>query len=116
MRNIVLITFILCFLSTQVFGSVAYESEHSKQGDLHGFMHDIGQPHTHENEDESEYKLSYSSEAIEHIDQDTDCCVVGLLDTSAINLSDRKPSQAVNWFVNNWSPPFLQSIKPPPRY
>ena len=119
MQKLVLITFILCFLSTQVLGSVAYENDHKKQGDVHGLMHELGQPHTHEHDghdDEEKFKLSYSSEAIEHIEQDIECCVVALVNASSIELTDTKPSAAVIWYANNWSPPFLQHIKPPPRY
>ena len=115
MRKSILITFLLCFLSTQVLGSVAYKNDHKAQGDVHSFMHELDQPHTHDYEDESKFTLSYTSEAIEHINQDADCCVIGLIDTSVDNLSERKPIGAVNWPVNNWSPPFLRHIKPPPR-
>lgn len=106
----------LCILSTQVFGSVAFESDHHEQGDVHSLMHEFGQPHSHDHEDESVFTLSYSDEAIEHINQDADCCVVGLLETSPSNLSERKPSSAEKMYANNWSPPFLQHIKPPPRH
>ena len=116
MRNLVLISFILCFLSTQVLGSVVYDNEHKKQGDLHALIHELGQTHSHDQEDESRFELSYSAEAIDHIGQDTDCCVVALLNASRIDLSERKPSGAVIWYANNWSPPFLQHIKPPPRH
>lgn len=116
MRKTILITFLLCFLSTQVLGSVAYENEHKTQSDMHSFMHEFDQPHTHDHEDESKVTLSYSSEAIEHINQDADCCVVGLIDTAVDNLSEHNPHNAVNWRINNWSPPFLRHIKPPPRY
>ena len=116
MRKVILMTFILCLLSTQVLGSVAYENDHKKQGDLHGLMHELGQPHSHDHEDESKFELSYSDEAIEHIGQDTHCCVVALVNTLPIELTDRKPSGNVIWYANNWSPPFLQHIKPPPRY
>ena len=98
-----------------MLGSVAYENDHKQQGDLHGLMHELGQPHSHGHKDESKFKLSYSIEAIEHIEQDKDCCVVALVNLP-INLSDKKPSRAVIWYVGNWSPPNLQHIKPPPRY
>lgn len=116
MQKLILMTFILCFLSTQVLGSVAYENEHKKQGELHGLMHELGQPHSHEHKDQEKFQPSYSSEAIEHIEQDADCCVVALVNTSSTELADRKPSGAVIWYANNWSPPFLQHLKPPPRY
>lgn len=109
-------TFIFCFLSTQVLGSVVYENEHKKQGDLHGLIHELGQPHSHDHDNQATFELSYSAEAIEHIGQDADCCVVGLLNTSPLNLTDKKPSGAVILYTSNWSPPFLQHIKPPPRY
>lgn len=116
MRIIILMTFILSFLSTQVLASVAYENDHKQQGDLHGLMHEFGQPHSHDHEDESKFELSYSDEAIKHIQQDTHCCVAALVNTLPIEITDRKPSDAVIWYADNWSPPFLQHIKPPPRY
>lgn len=116
MRTFILMTIIFCFLSTQVLGSVTYENDHKQQGDLHGLMHEFGQPHNHDHEDESKFELSYSDEAFEHIEQDTDCCAAALVNTLPIELADRKPSGAVIWYANNWSQPFLQHIKPPPRY
>jgi hypothetical protein len=116
MRNFILITLILCFLSTQVLGSVVYENEHKKQGDLHGLIHELGQPHSHYHDNEDKFELSYSTEAIEHVGQDVDCSVVALVNTSPIELTNRKPSDAVVSYASDWSPPFLQHIKPPPRH
>ncbi|WP_196137886.1 hypothetical protein [Aliikangiella sp. G2MR2-5] len=116
MQKIILITMLLCVLSAQVLGSVAYENEqHSTQGDVHSLMHEVGQPHSHEHDDESQFTLSYSDEAFEHINEDSECCVVGLLEMSSANVSARDPSNAVSSIVTNWSPPFLQYIKPPPE-
>lgn len=115
MRQIVLLTLLLCFLSTQVFGSVAYESEHETHGDVHGFMHELEQPHSHDSDDQSEFALSYSEEAIEHVGQSGDCCVVGLLEAPSDYLPERKPSNAITWYASNWSAPYLQGVKPPPR-
>lgn len=116
MRKLILITFMLCFLSTQVLGSVVYENEHKQQGDIHGLIHELGQPHSHDHDDESNFKLSYSVEAFEHIAPDTDCCVFGLIDASPRQTSDKNLSGTVIWYASNWSSPHLQHIKPPPRY
>jgi len=116
MQKTILIIMMLCTLSTQVFGSIAYESGHSSQGDAHSLMHEIGQPHSHDHEDESEFRLSYSDEAIEHINEDLECCVVGLIGMSTASLSNRNPSSVVNFYASDWSPPFLKYIKPPPRH
>lgn len=119
MRKSILMTFILCFLSTQVLGSVVYEDDHKQLGDLHGLIHELGHPHTHDDDhenNESEFELSYTTEAMDHVGQDADCCVVALVNTSPLELSDKKPSGDVIWYTSNWSPPFLQHIKPPPRH
>ena len=115
MRNLVVMTFLLCFLSTQVLGGIAYENNHKQHGDLHGLIHELGQPHSHDYEDEYKFELSYSDEAIEHIEQDSHCGAVVPVSTLPIMLSDRKSSGAVFWYANNWSSPFLPHTKPPPR-
>lgn len=116
MQKTILIITMLCALSTQLFGSVAHGNEHSSQGDVHGFMHEIGQSHSHDHVDESEFTLSYSEEAIEHINEDIECCILGLLEMSPANISERKPFSAINPYSNYWSPPFLKYIKPPPKH
>lgn len=115
MHKVTLVTIILCILSTQVLGSVAFEKEHSSHVDGHSLMHKLNQPHSHDIEDDNNVKVSYSDEAIEHINQDSDSCVIGVLDMSEVDLSERKPTYAIHTNVHNWPPPFLQHIKPPPR-
>ncbi|WP_232842810.1 hypothetical protein [Psychrosphaera ytuae] len=99
-----------------MLGSVSYESEHKTQGALHGLIHELGQPHSHDHDNEEKFEISYSTEAIEHVQQDLDCCVVALVMTTVVELPDKKPSGAVIWYANNWSPPFIQHINPPPRF
>ncbi len=99
MRILILITFILSFLSTQVLGSVAYDNVHKQQGDLHGLAHELGQPHSHDHEDESKFVVTYSAEALEHIEQDIDCCVTALVNTSPLDLADTQPTGAVTLYL-----------------
>lgn len=115
MHKTILLTFILCFLSTQVLGSVAYKSEHKMQDDVHSFMHELDVPHTHEHQDESKFTFSYSSEALEHINQDEDFCAIDFIDAVINNLPESKPISAMSWNANKWPPPFLNHAKPPPR-
>ena len=115
MKKTILFILILCVLSTQVFGSIAYESDHNEHGEIHSLMHEFDQPHSHDLEDESQFTISYSDEAIEHINEDAKCCVIGVLEMSPMNLSERKPTNVVKFYANNWSPPLLKGVKPPPR-
>ena len=124
MQKSILIILMLCTLSTQVFGSVVHGDEHSSQGDTHALMHEIGQPHSHghshsdgdDHEEKVSFTLSYSDEAMEHVNADAECCLIALLELPASKVSLHSPSSVESYYTNNWSSPFLQYIKPPPRY
>lgn len=115
MRKIPFLLLILCILSTQVFGSIVHHDEYQTQGDMHNLMHEIGQPHSHDHEDESEFTLSYSKEAIEHISQDIACCISALTEITPLVTLEIKPTGAISSFSPNWSPPFLKHNTPPPK-
>jgi hypothetical protein len=118
MQKIILIIIMLCTLSTQVLGTISHGDEHSSLGDIHSFMHEIDQPHSHDHEDEDGlgFTLSYSQEAIEHINEDIESYVVGLLEMSSANVTWAKPFNTINRYAINWSSPFLQYSKPPPKH
>ncbi|TQF67498.1 hypothetical protein [Pseudoalteromonas luteoviolacea] len=115
MRQFSIIFIMLCILSTQVFGSVAYDGEHKSQGDSHSLLHEIGQPHSHDHDDETNFTLSFSKDAIEHINQDLECCITAIVEVSPLREPAIKPSGPVILLSANWSPPFLKHSTPPPR-
>ncbi|AZZ97090.1 hypothetical protein [Pseudoalteromonas sp. R3] len=115
MHKLTLILIMLCILSTQVFGSVAYEGEHKSQGDAHALLHEIGQPHSHDHDDEGEFSLSFSKEAVKHINQDLDCCTTGIVEVSPYSKSEVKPTGPIASISADWSPPFIKHTTPPPR-
>ncbi|WP_063371294.1 hypothetical protein [Pseudoalteromonas luteoviolacea] len=115
MRKLTLIFMMLCILSTQVFGMVAHEGEHRSQGDEHSLLHEIGQPHSHDHDDETDYTLSFSKEAVKHINQDLECCITAVVEVVPASTPEIKPMGPIISFGANWSPPFLKHSTPPPK-
>lgn len=116
MKKIIIITITLCLLSTNVLGGIAYENLHEKENDIHGLLHELGQPHSHYHDDNYDYELSYTSDAFEHIQSDTDCCVLGLINVSLTQVICKNMSGIIVLCSSHWVSPHLQHIKPPPRY
>ncbi|MCF2856089.1 hypothetical protein L1286_01270 [Pseudoalteromonas sp. SMS1] len=115
MRKFSIIIVMLCILSTQVFGSIAYDGQHQSQGDTHGLLHEIGQPHSHDHNDEVNFTLSFTQEAVEHINQDLECCITAIVEASPLREPAIKPTGPVISLSADWSPPFLKHNTPPPR-
>ncbi|MDK2593945.1 hypothetical protein [Pseudoalteromonas obscura] len=115
MRQLILIFIMFCVLSTQVFGSVVHEGEHKSLGDEHSLLHEIGQPHSHEHEDDGEFTLSFTKEAVEHINQDLECCITAIVEVSQVTEPEIKPTGPIVSLSANWSPPFLKHTTPPPK-
>lgn len=93
-----------------------FEAAHQDQGDVHGLLHEIGQPHSHDHDDESQFTLSYSKDAVKHINQDLECCITAIVEISPVSIPDIKPMDAIASLTANWSPPFIQHTTPPPRF
>lgn len=115
MRKIFLTFIMLCILCTQVFGSFAHEGEHKHQGDFHSFLHEIGHPHSHDHDDDGHFKLSFSHEAVKHINQDIDCSSTAILPLLPISFLHIKPIAPIESICADWSPPFLKNTTPPPK-
>ncbi|TMP82272.1 hypothetical protein CWB73_05125 [Pseudoalteromonas phenolica] len=115
MRKLTLLVMMLCILSTQVFGSVAHGEKHHIQGDVHQLLHEIGQPHSHDHDDKSEFEISFSKDAVKHINQDLHCCATVALDAFPYSKAEIKPMGSIVSINNNWSPPFIKHTTPPPR-
>ncbi|CCQ10941.1 hypothetical protein PALB_18150 [Pseudoalteromonas luteoviolacea B = ATCC 29581] len=116
MRKVSLILVMFCFLSTQVFGRMAFESSHESINDVHGLLHEIGQPHSHDENDHSQFSISFSKDAVEHINQDIDCCVTAIIAVEKTRDHFSKPIGVIASLPDNWSAPFIQDTTPPPRF
>lgn len=115
MRKLTLLLMMLCILSTQVFGSIAHGGEHHSPGDAHHLLHEIGQPHSHDHDDESDFEISFSKDAVKHINQDLHCCAAGTLEAFPYSKAEVKPMGSIVSIDVDWSPPYIKHTTPPPR-
>lgn len=142
MQSTVLVFMLFCLLSTQVLGKLGHESTHTithashhigehddsiehahsanhephnhQLHNTHPLMHELGLPHTHDSDEHSVVELSFSDDAIKHINDDGECCLVGLLTMRSTDLPVTTVNEALKFFAKGWSPPFLAHLKPPP--
>ena len=117
MQKFSLIFLIFCLASYFTLGSIAFENEHHHQYDeIHSLMHELGQPHSHdEQEYENTYLLSFSKDAIKHVNQDLNLFTLATFENPSSNLTTHHLSLKTPLFIRHWSSPLIKTDTPPPK-
>lgn len=111
--NVVLLILIL---GAQLLGfAKSVHASHGVNEPSHQFFHEIGQPHSHADDDAQSFQISYGDDAFEHSNSFQDSNTVFVFDLSLISLPDTLPGTAVQQLESAWDPPFLYNIPPPPK-
>lgn len=109
--------FLLVFLmSAQSLGMVLpAEGHHHVADQMHSFFHEVGQSHSHEPADDSQFEISYTQDAYEHSNPHQDGSVAGILYILGENFPDSPPGPQISATSCAWEAPFLSNISPPPK-
>ncbi|AWL13147.1 hypothetical protein HMF8227_02695 [Saliniradius amylolyticus] len=103
-------------LSVQSLGwSMPSDSHHSVSDQAHQWLHHLGQSHTHDEHDQTQFEISYSEAGFDHSNPHQDTGTVAIIDLVALRTIERSPGPAIESIVPNWAPPDLEYLSPPPK-
>ncbi|MEM0910569.1 MAG: hypothetical protein AAGJ37_06310 [Pseudomonadota bacterium] len=113
-KALVLVTIMMVCVKS--FGlDLGHDEHHDIPSIIHDFYHSIGQPHQHDEHDESIVQISFSDEAYEHIES-------GYEAGSSLYVFSRhrwESMQIINNLIDsispNWDPPYIKLTSPPPK-
>jgi hypothetical protein len=68
LKNLVSIILLICIAaqSPLVAALGVHDTHHNGNTTVHDYLHDVGQPHEHNDIDAEKFEISYSKEALEH--------------------------------------------------
>ncbi|MCC2615027.1 hypothetical protein LJ739_02070 [Aestuariibacter halophilus] len=106
---------LVCVAFNALDATASHGQHHSNGNDIHGYFHHIGQPHSHDAEDEQQFSVDYSQAAFEHSDPHAEVGMVALI-TEISGVAQQGPALFDGpMVVPNWDPPYLEDIPPPPK-
>jgi hypothetical protein len=94
----------------------AHDAHHHVGNETHELFHHIGQAHEHDDDNETDFKISYSKESQEHANANHDGGFVGVFCFFDNSLFETKPEVKVTSILSTWSSPFIKYDTPPPKF
>ena len=106
---------VFCLSAQSLSFAMPHDAHHDVAGSVHDYFHSVGQPHSHDDQDKSQFEISYTAEAFDHSNPFQEGGVVGLAEVSALTSPDSLPDSEIRTRASTWEPPFLKYTPPPPK-
>lgn len=108
---------LLVFFCAKTLGFGGEHNDHHSIGNsAHDYFHSVGQPHSHAEDNDAEFEISYSDEAKAHVDASSEASTPAYF-VSTANASDKlNSSELIVSRTLSASSPYLQITPPPPKF
>ena len=108
---------ILVLFCAKTLGFGGDHADHHTVGDsAHDYFHSVGQPHTHAEDNDTDFEIGYSEEAQAHVDSSNDVSSPVYFLHSANTADKIDSSELIVSRTLSASSPFLQITPPPPKF
>lgn len=92
-----------------------HDSHHNSESSIHHYLHEIGQPHEHDDKNAEKFEISYSKQALEHNNAHHDGGVIGIFAFLSKGIPNIVPEARLDTLFAWWPSPFIKYDTPPPK-
>jgi len=108
---------LLTLFCAKTLGFGGVHGDHHSIGDsAHDYFHSVGQPHSHSEDNETDFEISYSDEAKAHVDASSEASTPAYLAYTAGASDKLNSSELIVSKTLSATSPFLKITPPPPKF